>query len=100
MLSPINNGFTLDRSVYWVDVLKIISLEAIIARGNHLDESIHLYKIDWSKSQIELLHKKKGFYNSGDLMKHSSLIYDSNGKHLLNYYSSPVENCVSKIAMA
>ena len=33
------------------------------------------------------------------LMKQSNLIYDTVGKELLNYYSSPVENCVSKIAM-
>jgi hypothetical protein len=75
-------------------------LEAIIARESDLDESIHLYKIDWSKSQIELLHKKKGYYEYNDLMKHSSLMYDRYCKHLLNYYSSPVENCVSKIVMA
>jgi hypothetical protein len=31
-------------------------------------------------------------------MKHSSLIYRGDG-NLLNYYSSPVENCVSRIAM-
>jgi hypothetical protein len=32
-------------------------------------------------------------------MKHSSLIYNAKGNELLNYYSSPVENCVSVIAM-
>jgi hypothetical protein len=31
-------------------------------------------------------------------MKHSSLIYRGDG-NLLNYYSSPVENCVSRIAI-
>ena len=31
-------------------------------------------------------------------MKHSSLIYRLDG-NLLNYYSSPVENCVSRIAI-
>jgi hypothetical protein len=61
--------------------------------------SIYFYKIDWSKSQIELLHWNKGEYSITDLMRQSSLIYDSKGKTLLNFYSSPVENCVSTIAM-
>jgi hypothetical protein len=32
-------------------------------------------------------------------MKQSSLIYDCKAGELLNYFSSPVENCVSKIAL-
>ena len=39
--------------------------------------SIYFYKINWKKSQIELLHKNKGDYKIDDLMKQSSLIYDS-----------------------
>ena len=71
-------------------------MEAIICQDKH---SIYFYKIDWSKSQIEFLHRDRNYsINDYDLMKHSSLIYTKNGK-LLNYYSSPVENCVSRIAI-
>ena len=45
-----------------------------------------------------MLHKNKGSGLISDLMKQSSLIYTEDGK-LYNYYSSPVENCVSTIAI-
>jgi hypothetical protein len=79
-LFPINNGFTFDRDE-GVYVYKIISLEAIICKD---EGSIYFYKIDWSKSQIELLHKKKESEKIYDLMKYSSLIYRYVG-NLLNY---------------
>ena len=63
--------------------------------------SIFFYKIDYSKSQIELLHQKirKDLILPLNLMKQSSLIYVARGKNFFNYYSSPVQDCVSMIAM-
>jgi hypothetical protein len=72
-------------------------LEAIICKDSH--QSIYWNKIDWSKSQIELLHKNKGDYGTNDFMKYSSLIYSYFDKKLFNYYSSPIENSVSTISM-
>jgi hypothetical protein len=68
---PINNGFTFDRErELWV--IKIISLDAIICYDS--ENSIYFYKIDWSKSQIELLSKNKGDCRIYEMMKHSSLL--------------------------
>jgi hypothetical protein len=42
---------------------------------------------------------EKGDYDIEDLIKQSSLLYARDDKILLNYYSSPVQNCVYTIAM-
>jgi hypothetical protein len=60
----------------------------------------YLYRIDWSKNHLENLHKMRG--NMSSSMNQSSLINvseEDNNNTLYNCYSSPVENCVTTIAI-